>query len=66
MFFMDVNLSLVTLSVLPVLIYGTFLFRKKVRESLQGCKTSSCKVEFLYAGTYYRNECCPDLQKRKR
>jgi ATP-binding cassette, subfamily B, multidrug efflux pump len=33
MFFMDVELSLVTLSVLPVLIYGTFLFRKKVRES---------------------------------
>ncbi|MFO7445090.1 MAG: ABC transporter ATP-binding protein [Ignavibacteriaceae bacterium] len=33
MFFMDVKLSLVTLSVLPLLIYGTFLFRKKVRES---------------------------------
>ena len=33
MFFMDVKLSLVTLSVLPVLIYGTFLFRKKVRIS---------------------------------
>ena len=33
MFFMDINLSLVTLSVLPVLIYGTFLFRKKARES---------------------------------
>lgn len=33
MFFMDVELSLVTLSVLPVLIYGTFLFRRKVRES---------------------------------
>ncbi len=33
MFFMDVELSLVTLSVLPILIYGTFLFRKKVRES---------------------------------
>ncbi len=33
MFFMDVKLSLVTLSVLPILIYGTFLFRKKVRES---------------------------------
>ncbi len=33
MFFMDVKLSLVTLSVLPVLFYGTFLFRKKVRES---------------------------------
>lgn len=35
MFFMDWNLSLVTLSVLPVLIYGTFLFRKKVRESFR-------------------------------
>jgi ATP-binding cassette subfamily B protein len=33
MFFMDIQLSLVTLSVLPALIYGTFLFRKKVRES---------------------------------
>ena len=33
MFFMDVQLSLVTLSVLPVLIYGTFLFRRKARES---------------------------------
>ncbi|HMN48893.1 MAG TPA: ABC transporter ATP-binding protein [Ignavibacteriaceae bacterium] len=33
MFSMDFSLSLVTLSVLPVLIYGTFLFRKKVRES---------------------------------
>jgi len=30
---MDVKLSLVTLSVLPILFYGTFLFRKKVRES---------------------------------
>jgi len=33
MFFMDVKLSLVTLSVLPILIYGTFWFRRKVRES---------------------------------
>ena len=33
MFYMDVRLSLVTLSVFPVLIYGTFLFRKKARES---------------------------------
>ena len=33
MFTMDFRLSLVTLSVLPVLFYGTFLFRKKVRES---------------------------------
>ena len=33
MFFMDINLSLVTLSVFPVLIYGTFLFRRKARES---------------------------------
>jgi len=33
MFFMDIKLSLVTLSVFPILVYGTFLFRKKVRES---------------------------------
>lgn len=33
MFFLDWQLSLVTLAVLPVLIYGTFLFRKKVRET---------------------------------
>lgn len=33
MFLMDIELSLVTLSVLPVLFYATFLFRKKVRES---------------------------------
>lgn len=33
MFFLDWELSLVTLAVLPVLIYGTFLFRKKVRET---------------------------------
>jgi ATP-binding cassette, subfamily B, multidrug efflux pump len=33
MFALDVKLSLVTLSVLPALIYGTFLFRKKARES---------------------------------
>jgi len=33
MFFMDIPLTLVTLSVLPILIYGTFLFRKKVRDS---------------------------------
>ncbi len=33
MFFLDWRLSLVSLSVLPILFYGTFLFRKKVRES---------------------------------
>ncbi len=33
MFFMTWDLSLVTLSVLPVLIYATFLFRRKVREA---------------------------------
>ncbi len=33
MFTMDVKLSFVTLSVLPVLIYGTFLFRRKAREA---------------------------------
>jgi ATP-binding cassette subfamily B protein len=38
MFFMDVKLSLVTLSVFPVLVYGTFLFRKKVRESYRNVR----------------------------
>jgi ATP-binding cassette, subfamily B, multidrug efflux pump len=33
MFAMSWNLSLVSLSVLPLVIYGTFLFRKKVRET---------------------------------
>lgn len=33
MFTMSWDLSLVTLSVLPLLVYATFLFRKKVRES---------------------------------
>ncbi len=33
MFFLDWKLTLVTLSVLPLLFYGTFLFRKKVREN---------------------------------
>jgi ATP-binding cassette subfamily B protein len=38
MFFMDVKLSLVTLSVFPVLVYGTFLFRRKVRESYRNVR----------------------------
>lgn len=33
MFAMSWNLALVSLSVLPIVIYGTFLFRKKVRET---------------------------------
>lgn len=33
MFMLDVELTLVTLSVLPVLIYATIIFRRKVRES---------------------------------
>jgi ATP-binding cassette, subfamily B, multidrug efflux pump len=32
MFFIDAKLALVSLSVLPFLIYGTFLFRRKVRD----------------------------------
>jgi ATP-binding cassette subfamily B protein len=38
MFTLDVKLSLVTLSVLPILIYGTFLFRKKVREAYRNVR----------------------------
>lgn len=33
MFFMSWDLTLVTLSILPLLFYATFLFRRKVRES---------------------------------
>jgi len=33
MFFLDWRLSLVTLSVMPFLIYGTFLFRRKIRDN---------------------------------
>ncbi|NUQ80325.1 MAG: ABC transporter ATP-binding protein [Bacteroidetes bacterium] len=33
MFYTDWKLSLVTLSVLPLMIYGSFLFRRKARES---------------------------------
>lgn len=33
MFFMEWRLSLVTLSVIPALFYGTFLFREKVRQT---------------------------------
>ncbi len=38
MFFMDVKLSLVTMSVLPILVYVTFLFRKKVRGSYRNVR----------------------------
>ncbi|HUX93818.1 MAG TPA: ABC transporter ATP-binding protein [Ignavibacteriaceae bacterium] len=38
MFFMDIKLSLVTLSVLPVLVYVTFLFRRKVRSSYRNVR----------------------------
>ncbi|MCS7053526.1 MAG: ABC transporter ATP-binding protein/permease [Ignavibacterium sp.] len=38
MFTLDVKLSLVTLSVMPILIYGTFLFRKKVREAYRNVR----------------------------
>ncbi len=38
MFFMDVKLSLVTLSVLPILFYVTFLFRRKVRNSYRNVR----------------------------
>lgn len=33
MIIMDLNLALVTMSVIPALIYATFLFRKKVRQN---------------------------------
>ena len=44
MFYMDVKLSLVTLSVLPILVYGTFLFRKKVRETYRDVRLYLAKL----------------------
>ena len=44
MFSMSWDLSLVTLSVLPILIYGTFLFRKKVRESYRDVRKYLAKL----------------------
>jgi len=38
MFFMAWDLALVTLAVLPILIYGTFLFRRKVRDAYRGVR----------------------------
>jgi ATP-binding cassette subfamily B protein len=44
MFLMDVSLSLVTLSVLPVLVYGTFLFRRKARESYRDVRLHLARI----------------------
>lgn len=38
MFFMSWELALITLSVLPVLFYATFLFRKKVRDAYRNVR----------------------------
>lgn len=47
MFFMDIPLSAITLSVLPVLLYATFLFRKKARESYR-----SVRLQIARANSY--------------
>jgi ATP-binding cassette, subfamily B, multidrug efflux pump len=44
MFTLDFELSLVTLSVLPVLIYATSVFRKKVRESYRRIRLLVAKL----------------------
>jgi ATP-binding cassette subfamily B protein len=44
MFYLDIKLSLVTLSVLPILVYGTFLFRKKVRETYRDVRLYLAKL----------------------
>jgi ATP-binding cassette subfamily B protein len=44
MFIMDWNLSLVTLSVLPFLFYGTFLFRKKARETYRDVRIQIARI----------------------
>lgn len=44
MFSMDVTLSLVTLSVLPFLFWGTFLFRKKAREAYRDVRVQVARI----------------------
>jgi ATP-binding cassette subfamily B protein len=44
MFSMNVGLALVSLSVLPLLFYGTFLFRKKAREAYREVRTQIARI----------------------
>jgi ATP-binding cassette, subfamily B, multidrug efflux pump len=44
MFVMDWNLSLVTLSILPLLFYATFLFRKKARETYRDVRIQIARI----------------------
>jgi len=44
MFAMDVTLSFVTLSVLPILFWGTFLFRKKAREAYRDVRLQIARI----------------------
>ncbi|MCU0452462.1 MAG: ABC transporter ATP-binding protein/permease [Bacteroidetes bacterium] len=44
MFSMDVTLSLVTLSVLPFLVWGTFLFRRKAREAYRDVRLQVARI----------------------
>lgn len=44
MFWINWELALVTLSVLPFLIYGTFLFRKKVRETYRDVRIQVARL----------------------
>ncbi len=44
MFFMSWKLALITLSVLPVLFYATFLFRKKVRDAYRNERNQLSKL----------------------
>ncbi len=44
MFSMNLELALVSLSVLPFLFYGTFLFRKKARETYRDVRTHLARI----------------------
>lgn len=44
MFTMSWELSLVSLSVLPILFYGTFLFRRKAREAYRDVRTQVARI----------------------
>lgn len=44
MFYMNFELALVSLSVLPILVYATFLFRKKARESYRDVRLQVSRI----------------------
>ncbi len=66
MFFMSWDLSLVTLSVLPILFYATFLFRKKVRESYRDVRFHLARLNSYMQEHITGNSTVQIFSKEKR